>query len=94
MNWQSLVIGAAAFGLIGVFHPLVIWGEYYFSKRIWPVFLVVGLALLAGALFCKGEILAPLLSIAGFCSLWSIKELFEQEKRVQRGWFAKNPKRK
>lgn len=94
MNWQSLVIGAAAFVLIGVFHPLVIWGEYYFSKKIWPVFLAAGLALLAGALFCKGEILSPLLSIAGFCSLWSIKELFEQEKRVQKGWFAQNPNRK
>ena len=94
MNWQSLVIGAAAFVLIGVFHPLVIWGEYYFSKKIWPVFLAVGLTLLAGALFCKGKIRSPLFSIAGFCSLWSIKELFEQEKRVQKGWFAKNPKRK
>ena len=94
MNWQSLVIGAAAFVLIGVFHPLVIWGEYYFSKRIWPVFLAAGLALLAGALFCQGKIFSPLLSIAGFCSLWSIKELFEQEKRVQKGWFAKNPNRK
>ncbi|WP_432634726.1 DUF4491 family protein [Candidatus Avelusimicrobium sp.] len=94
MNWQSLVIGAAAFVLIGVFHPLVIWGEYYFSKRIWPVFLVAGLALLVAAIFTKGAILSPLLSIAGFCALWSIKELFEQEKRVQKGWFAKNPKRK
>lgn len=94
MNWQSLVIGAAAFVLIGVFHPLVIWGEYYFSKRIWPVFLVAGLALLAGAFFCQGKILSPLLSIAGFCALWSIKELFEQGKRVQKGWFAKNPNRK
>ncbi len=41
-----------------------------------------------------GEILSPLLSIAGFCARWSIKELFEQEKRVQKGWFAKNLNRK
>lgn len=41
-----------------------------------------------------GEIFYPLLSIAGFCALWSIKELFEQEKRVQKGWFAKNPNHK
>jgi len=26
--------------------------------------------------------------------LWSIHELFEQEKRVERGWFPKNPNRK
>ena len=41
-----------------------------------------------------GETLSPLLSIAGFCALWSIKELFEQEKRVQKGWFVKNPNHK
>lgn len=94
MNWQSLVIGAAAFLLIGLFHPLVIWGEYYFSKKIWPVFLAVGLGLLFAALLTQGPVLSPILSIAGFSCLWSIKELFEQEKRVQKGWFAKNPKRK
>ncbi|WP_428046148.1 DUF4491 family protein [Candidatus Avelusimicrobium fimicolum] len=32
--------------------------------------------------------------MAGFCAQWSIKELFEQEKRVQKGWFVKNPNRK
>lgn len=41
-----------------------------------------------------GEILSPLLSIAGFCALWSIKELFEQKKRVRKDWFAKNPNHK
>ena len=29
-----------------------------------------------------------------FSSFWSILELFQQEKRVERGWFPKNPKRK
>lgn len=41
-----------------------------------------------------GEILSPLLSIAGFCALWNIKELFEQEKRLRKDWFAKNPNHK
>lgn len=39
-----------------------------------------------------GEILSPLLSIAGFCALWNIKELFEQEKRLRKDWFAKKSK--
>jgi len=26
--------------------------------------------------------------------LWSILELFEQEERVKKGWFPKNPKKK
>ena len=33
MNWQGIVIGAAAFLIIGIFHPIVVKGEYYFSKR-------------------------------------------------------------
>lgn len=32
--------------------------------------------------------------ITGFSCFWSIKELFEQEKRVEKGWFPKNPRRK
>lgn len=60
MNCHSLVIGAGAFLLIGLFHLLVIWGKYYFSKKIWPVFLLAGFALLLAALFTKGEILSPL----------------------------------
>ncbi|MBO7458075.1 MAG: DUF4491 family protein [Paludibacteraceae bacterium] len=27
-------------------------------------------------------------------SFWSILELFEQKKRVERGWFPKNPNKK
>ena len=30
----------------------------------------------------------------GMSSWWSILELFEQEKRVQKGWFPANPARK
>ncbi|WP_423893355.1 DUF4491 family protein, partial [Filifactor alocis] len=33
-------------------------------------------------------------SFLGFCLFWSIKELFEQEKRVQKGWYPKNPKKR
>ena len=29
-----------------------------------------------------------------FSSLWSILELFKQRRRVEKGWFPKNPKRK
>ena len=40
------------------------------------------------------EYLAVILGVIAFSSFWSILELFQQEKRVQRGWFPKNPKRK
>lgn len=93
MNWESIFIGLAAFVIIGVFHPIVIKGEYYFSKKIWPLFLIAGILFICAALATKGNFLACVLSITGFTCLWSIKELFEQEERVEKGCFPKNPKR-
>ena len=64
-------------------------------SKPWPKrkkFLVLGLCLLA-ALLIQG-ILSILLGLLGAGCLWSIRELKEQAKRVERGWFPKNPKRK
>lgn len=94
MNFDGILIGIAAFVIIGVFHPVVIRGEYHFGKRIWPVFLVVGLAAVAATLFIGNTILAAVTGIFGFSCLWSINELIEQEQRVRKGWFPANPKRK
>ena len=35
-----------------------------------------------------------LLGVTGASLLWGIGELFEQVKRVEKGWFPMNPKRK
>ncbi len=94
MNGQGILLGAATFCLIGVFHVIVIRCEYHFSKAVWPVFLLVGLACLVISLFLKSYFASALTAIFGISCLWSIKELFEQEKRVEKGWFPKNPKRK
>ena len=94
MNWQGIAVGALAFLIIGVFHPIVIKGEYYFSKKIWPVFLAAGILFLIWGLNVQGQVLSSTLGILGFTCLWSILELFEQEERVKKGWFPKNPKRK
>lgn len=94
MNFNGILVGVVTFLLIGLFHPIVIKAEYYFTKRCWPVFLVAGLALLLGSLWISDAIVSILVAILGISCLWSIKELFEQEKRVKKGWFPANPKRK
>jgi len=94
MNYQGVVIGLSVFLIIGLFHPIVIKGEYYFSKKIWPLFLVCGAGLVAGSLFIENFMISTLLCVVGFSCFWSIHELFVQEKRVERGWFPQNPKRK
>jgi hypothetical protein len=44
--------------------------------------------------FTENEIVSPVLGVVGCSCLWSILELFEQKKRLEKGWFPMNPKRK
>lgn len=93
-QFYGLIIGAATFLIIGLFHPLVIKGEYYFGVKIWWVLLLLGLLGIAGSLIVANEVISILLGVFAFSSLWGIGEVFEQRKRVQKGWFPSNPKRK
>jgi branched-subunit amino acid transport protein len=93
MNYEGVLIGAAAFLIIGIFHPIVVKTEYHFGARVWPVFLVSGLACVVATLFIRNTLLAAVTGIFGFSALWSIRELFEQAERVRKGWFPANPKR-
>lgn len=93
LSFESIFIGVASLVIIGLFHPIVIKCEYYFTKRIWPVFLIAGLAFLAAALFTKG-LLSIVLALIGVACLWSIREIKEQAERVEKGWFPANPNRK
>ncbi|MDR0912735.1 MAG: DUF4491 family protein [Methanobrevibacter sp.] len=94
MNFEGIIIGLASFLIIGIFHPIVIKSEYYIGKKVWPVFLILGIITLVISLFLNNTILSIIVGIVGFTLLWSIHEVIEQEKRVQKGWFQFNPKRK
>lgn len=94
MNFIGLIISIAVFLLIGVFHPIVIKCEYYFTDRCWPAFLVGGVISIAVSLMVENIVASCLLGALGCSFLWSIKELKEQRQRVERGWFPKNPNRK
>lgn len=90
----GLFIGLATFMVIGIFHPIVIKCEYYFGVKCWWWFLIAGIAGVAGSLLTANVTFSALLGVFGFSSFWSIGEIFEQRKRVERGWFPKNPNRK
>lgn len=93
MHFQGALIGLAAFIIIGAFHPIVVKAEYYFSVKIWPLFLVVGLSSVAISAMIEGVLLSAVLGVFGFACLWSVRELYEQVQRVERGWFPANPKK-
>lgn len=91
-NFEGILTALFSLFIIGIFHPIVIKGEYYFSEKIWPVFLVAGLIFCLASIFTDG-LLSVIFALIGSACLWSIKELKEQAKRVERGWFPKNEKR-
>ena len=93
MTLTGIIIGAATFLCIGAFHPLVIKAEYHLGVSCWWMFLLVGIACIAGSLVVSDLTASTLLGVVGFSSLWSILELFKQKERVEKGWFPKNPKR-
>lgn len=94
MYFDGIIIGISTFLIIGLFHPIVIKTEYYFSKKVWPVFAIVGTIFMLLSIFTKHTTISILFAVFGSCSFWSIKELYEQEERVNKGWFPANPNRK
>ena len=94
MNYSGLIIAVITFLVIGLFHPLVIKGEYYFGTRCWWVFLLAGIGFIIASLLVSDDMLSPILGVVGCSCLWSILEIFEQKERGEKGWFPKNPKRK
>ena len=94
MNFTGLIIAVITFLVIGLFHPIVIKGEYHFGTRCWWVFAFAGIAFIAASLLVEDGIVSPVLGVVGCSCLWSILEIFEQKERVEKGWFPMNPKRK
>lgn len=92
--FAGLAIGLVSFLIIGLFHPAVVKAEYYLGTRSWWIFLLLGLLAAAASMVVESLFLSAILGVFAFSSFWTIKEVFEQEERVKKGWFPRNPKRK
>jgi len=93
ISFSGIIVGLGTFIIIGVLHPVVIKSEYHFGKKCWPVFAALGLACSVASLFISNLAISVLLAVLGFSLFWSIHELFEQEKRVKKGWYPAKPKK-
>jgi hypothetical protein len=91
---SGLFIGICTFLIIGLFHPVVVKAEYYWGAKCWWIFLVLGFVGAGVSLYVENMLISPLCGVFAFSSFWAIKEVFEQEERVKKGWFPKNPKRR
>lgn len=94
LDFTGIIIGVATFLVIGLFHPLVIKAEYYIGVKCWWLFLLSGIVFAALSLVVGDLILSIISGVVAFSSFWSIGEVFQQRKRVEKGWFPANPKRK
>ena len=93
LNFDGLLIGIATFLIIGFFHPIVVKAEYSWGTKCWWIFLILGLVGTFLSLFIQSTFWSVVCGVFAFSSFWTIKEVFEQEERVLKGWFPKNPKR-
>ena len=91
MNYTGLLVGLATFLIIGLFHPLVIKAEYYLGVKSWWIFALSGIIFSVLSILAGDLIWSTILGVTAFSSFWSILEVFEQKKRVQKGWFPKGP---
>ena len=89
----GLVIGIGTFLVIGLFHPIVIKAHYHWGTGCWWIFLLLGIIGVTLSIIIGEVLWSALLGVFAFSSFWTIKELFEQEERVKKGWSPKNPKR-
>ncbi len=93
MDFNGIIVGAATFLIIGLCHPLVIKTEYKYGKGAWWIFAVAGTILGIFSLIADNTTLSTVCGAGAFSFYWGIGEMFEQEKRVLKGWFPENPKR-
>lgn len=93
LNISGLLVGASSFLIIILGRWACIAGEYYFSRKIWISFLLIGILALIAGLLIKDVLIASILSIFALTMFWGIHEVIEQEERVKKGWFPENPKR-
>ena len=92
-NFEGLLVGFCTFLIIGLFHPLVIKGEYHFGVKCWWAFLLLGLVCTVLSIMVGNSTVSILLGVTAFSSFWSTQEVFAQRERGRKGWFPKNPKR-
>jgi len=93
-HFTGIIIAVSTFLIIGLCHPLVIKTEYYWGTKYWWIWLIAGIACICPAFLIENVVLSSILGVTGASFLWGIGELFSQKKRVEKGWFPMNPKRK
>lgn len=93
LNFDGILVGASTFLAIALCHPLVIKAEYLLGRKAWWLFLCAGVCCASASLLMESFIASTVCGAFAFSFFWGIVEVFQQERRVLKGWFPENPKR-
>ena len=93
-NLYGLLLGLCTFLIIGIFHPITIKCEYYFGTKSRWWFLVLGILSVGASIAVRDPFWSSLLGVLAFSAFWTIGEIKQQRRRVLRGWFPMNPRRR
>ena len=77
LHFTGVLLGLFTFLIIGLFHPLVIKGYYYFGMRCRWWFAILGVAALMASVLMEDVMWQTLLGVLAFSSFWSVKEIAE-----------------
>ncbi len=94
MSYVGLVMGVIMLVAVGLGHVLVIRWEYHLGVGTWWLMMLLGVGVLVGSLFAGNVYLSGALGLVAATLLWGVKELFEQGRRVERGLYPRNPRRR
>ena len=94
MSFVGITIGVFTFFAIGFGFLWVIKLEYYLGARVWKAVALLGIVVTALSTLFDHPVLSAGAGILGGTIVWGAFELPEQERRVEKGMFKQNPKRK
>ena len=90
----GITIGLCTFLIIGLFHPLVIKGEYYIGQRCNWLFLLGGIICTIATFMTSSVFWSAVLGVTACSCFWSILEVKQQRERVRKGWYPKRETKK
>ena len=71
MHFDGIIIGFTAFLIMGLFHPLIIHGEYHFGIKIWLLFLCMGIIFSIASIYYKKR---HYFRNDGYCGVYQLLE--------------------
>ena len=82
MEWIGLYFGFYVLFTIGIYHVLIVKLEARFGTWPWIAFLLLGFICLYFSIIASSVAWSMWWGYNAFINLWSVKEMFDQSKRV------------